>query len=273
MHPSFRSLAPLLDALSSELPGGTLPVLLSPPYVVPSSQYTAEEYSSSLSRHLLSLIPPASPALNDIAPSHDRDATVTSKGTDPALLNGKDPPKGPDSAALFLGMPAVNLNVTKWNWSGYMSFGRGMGKKNSSGEKNPIPASFTELPEDAPVGPAPEVVVDKDALEDAISEHISITVPDPLDEHAKHTSDVPTLDDVDPPEPNGFQTSHERIPADSGSASPVDSVTSAPPEPPQLEFSSTRVYLAKSNDPLITVPQKVFYLLVSSLKPSFSRKM
>ena len=274
LHPSFLSLVPILDAFSSELPDGALPVLLSPPYVIPSSQYTAAEYSSSLSRHLLSLIPPASPAPNDIAPNHDRDATVTSKGTDSPLLNEKDPPKGPDATALFLGMPAVNLNVTKWNWSGYMSFGRGMGKKNSPGEKNPIPAFFTELPEDALVGPAPEVVVDKNALEDAISEHISITISDSLDEHAKHTSDISTLDGVvDPAEPNGFRTSHERIPADSASPSPMDSVTPVPPEPPQLEFLSRRVYLAKSNDPLTTVPQKVFYLLVSPLRILIFRKM
>jgi len=276
LHPSFRSLVPLLDAFSSELPDGALPVLLSPPYVVPSTPYTAAECSSSLLRHLLSLISPATPALNDKAPSHDRDTTVTSKGIgkpDPALLSGKDPPKGPDPAALFLGMPAVNLNVTKWNWSGYMTFGRAIGKKNPTGEKNPIPASFMGPPENAHVGPAQEVVVDKNALEDAISEHISITISDLLDEHAQHTSGIATRDDVvDPPEPNGFQTSHERIPADSGSASPIYSVTAVPSEPPQLEFSSRRVYLAKSSDTL-TVPQKVFYLLVSSPKNLIFRKM
>ncbi|RDB15779.1 Vacuolar fusion protein CCZ1 [Hypsizygus marmoreus] len=272
LHPSFRSVVPLLDRYSSELPSGSTSIFLTPPCIVPSTQYTAANHPSSLARHLLSLIPPAQPSSASM-PVYDRDGTIKGKHlSDPDSASGKDPPKGQDSSAnTFLGMPTVTMNVN-WSWPGYLSFGRGPGKRTALEDprKIPIPIDPLKTTETRP----PEPVVDTSALEDAISGNMSIspspstetnssgvdTTPAPSEEIATSPT---SAEAVDVTTSNGSHTNdtHAFTDADSASLAPsIHSSVPSTPESPPPEFSTTSVYLSEPDTPLITARSKVHYV-------------
>ena len=124
----------------------------------------------------------------------------------------------------------------------------------------------------------PKVVeVDKHALEDAISENISLTSEAVERQDADHhptqsnSVDLAVNEKVEPtPVVDDTKINHISLPVDP--VSPASSISSSvlsleppPPETPRPEFSYTTVYLADPENPLVTRRRRVYYTLVSVL--------
>ncbi|KAF5383614.1 hypothetical protein D9615_003725 [Tricholomella constricta] len=295
LHPSMRSIGPLLDSYTTQLPNRASSIFIQPPYVVPSSQYSAanSKHSTSLPRYLLSLIPPTPPTSQD----HSHDGSV--KGRRPSTSdppNGKDPPSGVQrqSGSTFLGMPAMNMNVNvdvkKWGWPGYLTFGKGAGKRPGL-EEDIKKVAIAARVDDAQVTvtrPAEAIGLDKSALEDAFSDNASISASTTSTDDREGANPALSSNDEDiafstPTQPNDAtkepegsldivepQVFHSRDPADADSSSLASSSSTVPAveppvspskTPPPPEFSSVKVYLADPANPLLTIHQKVYYIL------------
>ncbi|KAH9941515.1 hypothetical protein B0H21DRAFT_780155 [Amylocystis lapponica] len=196
VHLFHRNLTPLIDGIASKLPQDTPAFVLMPPYVIPSSKFTASGFPSSLTRHILSRIPPSPPvAATSISPSSKSnpvpvpdDNGGTSDDAGQQTAQGKKPQDGiPGSpAGTFLAMPNVNLDVRqfKWNWPGYLTFGKQSSAKPSAVSVALPDASQTAVgeadqqgkPDQATEGDEKTlsvgaVEVDKESLQEAMSSH------------------------------------------------------------------------------------------------------
>ncbi|KAF9006080.1 hypothetical protein BDQ17DRAFT_1467573 [Cyathus striatus] len=69
LHPAYPSLKPVMDTFTSSLPDNVHPIILSPPYAIPSTRFISERYPSSLTRHLTSVIPPEPSQESDLLAS------------------------------------------------------------------------------------------------------------------------------------------------------------------------------------------------------------
>jgi hypothetical protein len=284
LHPSFQTLVTILDKFSLGLPNHSSSIIISPPHVVPCSKYSAANYSPSLPPHLLSLVPRIPELSYDTHSDHTSDRTVKLKPASQGdSSNGKDPPKAHiSSQSTFLGIPSTNggMDMRKWNWPGYFSFGRGSSKRPTLESKRiPLPDEKPDASE-----PATAVEVDKHALEDAISENISIAAANTPKEVAVEPEDAPHLsaqsngidlpkdsqnEDMEPlPAVGDAQANHIPAEADTVSlalstSSSVVSPEPSPMEMPGPEFSFTNVYLADPENPLVTRRRRIYYTLVS----------
>ena len=226
-------------------------VVLTFPYVIPSTRYTDCRYPPSLAVHLLGMVP----SYRD--PSDAPDALNSSVDT----LKCRDTPghnpnlKDSDANSTFLGMPAMDMR--KWIWPGYLTFGKSNGSKQGP-DKIAAPASdtFTEQ-EISHV----EVEVNASALEDAISsDSLSVsrllTHPERQREDQHETPNNVNRDDLSTtPSPPLTAT---------GSAPDIDGPPPSPPcSPPHPEFSMTRLYLAPLHSPTTTAPVTIHYFIVS----------
>jgi len=153
----------------------------------------------------------------------------------------------------FLGMPAVNLDMRKWNWPGYLTFGRGGSSKE--GISKAASVAEAEKPQAAEptstcdervdeAHPHVEVEVNPQALQDALwTDTLSLTSKD----------DRNGLDDFN----------HPQISLQPGNILDVP-LESPPPSPPPLpEFSLTKVHLSSPDDPTATNGVVIHYYIVS----------
>jgi hypothetical protein len=174
------------------------------------------------------------------------------------------------------------MDVRKWSWPGYLSFGRGSSKRPTL-EESKRSAAPDEKPDTSQPATTDVVEVDKHALEDAISENISLAASDTSEvavepQYASHLPaqsngvDLPadTQDEEVEPAPVVDDTQANTISAAADAVSPTLSVTSlavssesSPPETPGPEFSFTTIYLADPENPLLTRRRRVYYTLVS----------
>ena len=156
--------------------------------------------------------------------------------------------KDSDASSTFLGMPAmgVNMDMRKWNWPGYLTFGKGSSSKQGP-DKITVPVSEKEKSITEQVISHVEVEVNPSTLEDAISSD-SLSVSRLLiHPEGQHESDLPTS--PFPP----LTTA--------GSVTDVDGL---PPSPPPLpEFSMTRLHLAALDNPMSTTTVTIHYFVVS----------
>ncbi|KAG2011842.1 hypothetical protein CC2G_011910 [Coprinopsis cinerea AmutBmut pab1-1] len=171
LHPYFSILIPLLDGYCSLLPEHVIPAMFINPYIIPSSRYTAEWFPIPLVQHLLSVIPPPTPPTVEENLSESVD---TIRGSDP---DSKSTDNGP-------GILDV-MDVRKWNWPGYLTFGKNSSKSSSppaqeeeakANEEDSSPGETTPESTVASVQEDPrreesntQVEVDPSALEDALS--------------------------------------------------------------------------------------------------------
>lgn len=193
LHPLYRSLAPLLDEFTSNLPHNIAPIIISTPHVIPSSRFTDLQYPPSLSRHLLSLRPPSLPSTREpidqstkaslMSPEHANISRLPAVAANPESSQ----PEAKNSGSTFLGMPAVNMNmpdmnlgmnmnmdVRKWSWPGVLTFGKGHGKKASKQEGvETVEATNTMVEtnaeEQSETQGVPAINVDTNSLEDAMA--------------------------------------------------------------------------------------------------------
>lgn len=205
MHPLSNQLMPSIDKLEQELPPGYAVLVLCSSCIV-TSKADSLPYPASLPRHLLSFVSPRLP--------YSAQASADIAIPEPLAqlpLVGPVPRKKPPSDGMtkatkngtvskgFLGVRPMSMNmnmdVRKWNWPGYLTFGSGNGTNTpgSNDEGNvggpPQEANLAQeksLSLDAPEderkvslgednkmhlhGHQPsEVVVDSQALEDALA--------------------------------------------------------------------------------------------------------
>ena len=248
LHPSSSRLIPLVDEFSDNLSANVIPVVLALPYVIPSTRYTDRRYPASLALHLLGMVPPCRDPSD--APDALNSSVDTLKGRDTA---GHDPNlKDSDASSTFLGMPAMNMDMRKWNWPGYLTFGRGNGSKRGPDEIA-APTSEKEKTITEQEISHVEVEVNTSALEDAISSD-SLSVPRLLTH----------------PEEQG-EDQHETSNNINGDYSPSPPLTTADIDGLPLahsplslpEFSMTRLHLAPLHSPSSTAPVTIHYFIVS----------
>ena len=163
--------------------------------------------------------------------------------------------KDSDASSTFLGIPAMDMR--KWNWPGYLTFGRSNGSKQGP-DKVAAPTSEKEKTITEQEISHVEVEVNASALEDAISsDSLSVsrllTHPEGQGED-RHES---------PNNINGDDLPTSPYLTTAGSAPDVDDPPS-PPSPPSLpEFSMTRLHLAPLHSPTSTAPVTIHYFIVS----------
>jgi hypothetical protein len=164
--------------------------------------------------------------------------------------------KDSDASSTFLGMPAmgVNMDMRKWNWPGYLTFG----KAKQGPDKITVPVSEKEKTITEQVISHVEVEVNPSALEDAISsDSLSVSRllihPEGQGE-TQHESPNNINEDDLPTSPSPPLTT-------AGSVPDADGI---PPSPPPLpEFSMTRLHLAAFDSPMSTTPVTIHYFVVS----------
>ncbi|KAH9852031.1 hypothetical protein C2E23DRAFT_868869 [Lenzites betulinus] len=173
LHPVHSRLTPLLESFTSNLPEELLVFALIPPYVIPPRN---ARYPPALVHYVLSRIPPpptpvarnnasghgastAPPTFPNtltapIPSGHSKQDSVTTASIATSLLTIPTMPTMPT-------MPAMNLTLDpknfKWNWPGYLTFGRSpAGSKPSSSPHTPpaiavdgiVPTGDSELKSD-----------------------------------------------------------------------------------------------------------------------------
>jgi len=290
LHPHFSTLTPLVDDFQDKLSTGMNSVVLTRPYVIPSQRFSATRYPSTLIAHLSTMIPPhldtsqSSDTLNTLASSVD---TIRAhRGVEPNT--GKPgfskPSPNDGGSGNFLGMPVMtmNMDMRKWNWPGYLSFG----KSNSprpAGEKPCNPTSGKEKPETASIGDdirqeasQVEVDINRDALEDAISSDSISLASRARNGSVKEVGGVDKLPNTNesdqPPDDKQLGPEVNQVAQEStNSLSSTLSVTfSDRPDntlpasrPPLPEFSMTKLYLAPFQDPTNTRRVAVHYHIVN----------
>ena len=207
--------------------------------------------------HLLGMIPPR------IDPSDALDALNSSVDT----LKGRDKAghhpnlKDSDASSTFLGMPAVNMDMRKWNWPGYLTFGGGNGSKRGP-DKIAAPTSEKEETITEQEISHVEVEVNTSALEDAISsDSLSVsrilTHPEEqLEGEDQHETPNNINGDDLPTSPSPPLTT-------AGFAPDIDGPPPAPSPLSLPEFSMTRLHLAPLHSPSSTVPVTIHYFIVS----------
>ncbi|KAG5643791.1 hypothetical protein DXG03_009614 [Asterophora parasitica] len=236
------------------------------------------KHPTSLARHLLSLIPPTPTASEDL--SHN--GTVKSRR--PSDSHGKDPPAG-QSGSSFLGISAANMDVRKWGWPGVLTFGKGAGKRPGTDKPNPLtPATGGDDTQATETRSTEAIGLDKSALEDAFADNMSIAASIASNKEAEVVHSIPSSNDdkvdssTEPQSIVSIEQSEDAVepPQDFHSPTPDPDSTSiisspppatAPPAPPAdtppsaESFCSVKVYLADPVNPLLTIRQKVYYML------------
>jgi hypothetical protein len=263
LHPSFSALIPILDDFCALLSDETVAVVLSPPTLVPSTRYTNAGYPPSLIDYLMSIIPPPTSTEDCISPLSSSVDTI--KGKVPAMSNPNQSGDLKKEAGNFLGMPAMNVNmdVRKWNWHGYLTFGRGsLSKPNISHSlENKQMPPFNS-------GDGEEVQVDASALEDALSSgsrSIS-TASDgggtdltPSDPYLSND----TNGNVSPPKDDDLLLSPTSPLSPSLVPDTAEEPAAIPSPPPFSEFLTVGVHLAPPSNPTGTKRRRVHYHIAS----------
>jgi hypothetical protein len=252
------------------------PVVLTRQYIIPSERFNAARYPSTLAAHLSTMIPPhldtsqSSDTLNTLASSVD---TIRAQRGAESNDNKPSFSKSNGGSGNFLGMPVGNMNMDmrKWNWPGYLTFGKGNSHK-PLGERPSDPKEKPEITGNSDATSQIEVQVNRDALEEAIScDSMSLASGgrngsakgDASVEKPPSVSESDSAPDNEQPSPEANQVVLESTKSPSVTFSdPPDAPR--PTSPPLLpEFSMTKVHLAPFQDPTNTRRVAIHYHIVS----------
>ncbi|KAI0047223.1 hypothetical protein FA95DRAFT_1559283 [Auriscalpium vulgare] len=307
LHPLHRAIQDALDKFASQIPqpSEAAPFLLAPPHFVPSTFYTRSSLVSSLPLFILSRIPPppqltfappnapqiyVPPHEDDTKPMVDRFANTTMTAT-------RDAMEATGSAFVALGN---SMDVRKWNWPGYLTFGKGARKSGPASPEKTERGLHDGDPETDAAYRAAEsatelahrfdgelhVRIDTESLHDAMS---SIGVA-PRSRAASFSDDLAarSAERFTPsPPPDGAlpDASHLTPSADPSSSAAVDpdalppslshSISSQPPSqppscsPPPPTFFTYPVFIAPREDPQRTARRQLLYLVREQLAVAF----
>ncbi|KAJ3515173.1 hypothetical protein NLJ89_g1914 [Agrocybe chaxingu] len=289
LPPCYASLIPILDEFAENLSTDIIPVIFSRQHIIPSTRFTTEHYPASLTAHLASVVPPklnhspSSDTLNTLASSVD---TIRGRlPTNAATAVAKAPVNATTNSggANFLGMPPMpamnmNMDVRKWNWPGYLTFGKSTASKPST-EKSVSIVTEKENPQTPPKKPEGQkddarshlaVEVNTDALEDAIASETMSLASGAGSEAEPNGQDIPSTSSRTGTHPSDIIISPVSVdPPSMPASSPSRSLIfnrppeeSPPPTPPALpEFSLTRLHLAPFEDPTATRRTTIHYFV------------
>ncbi|EJD47962.1 hypothetical protein AURDEDRAFT_113233 [Auricularia subglabra TFB-10046 SS5] len=279
-HPLAKALSPTVEEYCSQLPDELVGLVVTSSHVVPTD--SASRVPQSLLRHLISLSPVPTPTPVTKAASTRR-SRMSAKAPGTAKSGG--------TLGFFntLHMPTMSvgsMDVTKWNWSGYLTFGAGSknnststaaAEKASRDEPTSISVTTTNgetvpLPPSDTLGSRVEVhsEIDTKSLSDALNED---SVESPQDQRTTDTTadTQPPVDDSPVPKtepaseadslPDAVSeqqpesiTDPPVVPAVDTSAPqpppPPDDLVTSPIEaaPPHVEFSSFTAHLPELLD-------------------------
>ncbi|OJT02904.1 hypothetical protein TRAPUB_6574 [Trametes pubescens] len=308
LHPLHARLTPLLESFASTLPQELTTLALIPPYVIPPR---SPRYPPALVHYVFSRIPPpptpvsrnnssgtgASSVPSSVPPVvPDKPAAPTSSGIvklapNPDLVSTMTNsllvmPNIPSMPSMNLGLDAKNF---KWNWPGYLTFGKsGANSRPSSIPQTPTAvaaenggSSQAQIPpgkhegEEAlkPDGGAGGKGLDVDtaSLLEAIStesmgSYTRAASPTPSAlSRSSQLGDTSTHDFTEHLSPVQSTKSPVLEDGDTVEASGVSSVPPSDPLPPTTprvsrSFLGSSVYLASPGDPLATERKRVLHL-------------
>ncbi|KAL5492528.1 hypothetical protein ACEPAI_3975 [Sanghuangporus weigelae] len=210
VHPLSTQLMPLIDVFEDKLPPYFLPIVLVSSCIV-ASKPTSSQCSPALVRHLLRIL-------------EARTATPRRVSTAANVPNGNTPSQDSKASTVpeternhskstsktFLGIPGLhrnaNMDVRKWNWSNYLTFGMGGSSSNQKGRDDDVNEKIQEGTADTEKGSessrsenshsSPGSIIDSQALQDALSSEAGVVVSTDADEKNSRTDCTP------PDEPN-----------------------------------------------------------------------
>lgn len=305
-HPFYQKLLPTLDRWTSSQPAGIATIVLAPPCVIPSTRYVRAKYPAALPRHLLSVIShgslatprafrkPPIPRFGPTSPAQTQNGRQDGDDNSVPPRSRSDTMRDPStkSGNAFLGIPNVNfhvnmqaMDVRKWHWPGYMTFGKGGAKKppdskekdkgnvvemgGTMDDKHP---SVDVSNGDGQQPPADAAVEDsdKDKGKADVAERVEEADDRPLSVDMSNGSEQQQSVDVgdQPPSSTGANPSNDTT-VSSGEPSeepdaPTDQKESLPlldtrAKPPP-SFSSMKIFLDDGDDYLPPARSKVFYI-------------
>jgi hypothetical protein len=151
LHPHREALASQFEPLDDVLPIGSIPFALSPSGLIPSPRFSEFSPSPALIQHLHSILPEYVPS-DPVPPLGPESNPDTVKAAAPNENSSGRPPTG-GFALPTIPMPAVNLNMDvrnlKWNWPGYLTFGKNSKDKDKGKRKDGKAAGDEQRPEDS----------------------------------------------------------------------------------------------------------------------------
>ncbi|KAF8906236.1 hypothetical protein CPB84DRAFT_1813866 [Gymnopilus junonius] len=275
LHPCFSAVIPILNEFSNNLSIKTTPVALSRKHIIPSSRYTEGRYPAALAAHLSSMIPPVQPSrssdtLNTLASSVD---TIKGKRSSESK---SAPNTNAASSVGFLGIPSVTVNMDpkKWNWPGYLTFGKG------SSAKPPVDKLPGTEPKDSQDAGSVSTVKEQEAsrlqvevnaedLEDAMTSDSLSTASKPRNSsnvvEGGEIAERPELND--PPAAIVHSTEADVMlkPTDSkalsSNLSNLSEEMKFPSPPPYSEFTMTNLNLSSAQDPTSTKRVAIHYFI------------
>ncbi|KAE9399575.1 hypothetical protein BT96DRAFT_993899 [Gymnopus androsaceus JB14] len=225
---------------------------------------------TSLSQHLLTLVPPPPESLppSPSTPSTIQDGTVRPKR--PPDTNNEPKTNDNTSGSTFMGMGMPNMDVMdvgKWSWFNFAKNGKKSGDDSREQEdEKPSNEDRTEA-ETETTAPAPadeeetaftNADVDQSALDDAMSSESIAPIDSGVKPQSEKTYFTTTeLDNVSIVSGISIvtDTAHNSS-ASSSSRSP----SLSPLPPPPRKFMTTTIHLAEEADPLDTKKRRIYYL-------------
>ncbi|KAF9499338.1 hypothetical protein BDN71DRAFT_1384028 [Pleurotus eryngii] len=310
MHPLFRQIQPILDEMGGLSDDDPNILLIVPPHTVPSSKFMAAAYPSSLALHVLETITPIferrlKPKDSKASLSASIDTIRGTKGPpDASKVDSSNTSTHPrNNSNTFLGMPTMNATMNKWNWPGYLTFGKSSNKRPPEVPKPPedVPSAEKDTgdqvenvpptePSDDPQESAPkadsvqeDAAVDTVSLEEAVNAQLIPPTPPSEDSTSPSASDLPS-DEVPSPEVNTPDqgeafvqgaSPEKEVDADSKDEEEIPRAPSLPLSPtpePLPEYSFVHVNLPDKGGPESTTRQPVFYFTLQVCCRPFLRK-
>ncbi|KAJ7210541.1 hypothetical protein GGX14DRAFT_626007 [Mycena pura] len=278
LHPMQASLVKSIDEFSSTLPDEVVAIAVSSPYIIPSTRYIGMSYPPALSNFLLSLLPP--PQRITSCPSAADDSTIKAAKAplpphNPEVRRLREPTRRDEESKSFLGMNIdVKMDMPKWNWPGYLTFGKGGKKPHDLLTVTPLnentgqPSLVLDTPGSERTA---DFEIDRSALEDAmVSERIPLPVEKldgkPVDGHSISETFVSREGDEAIGGSSATDASVQPAEiADVDDGSKRSERAPPMPEPEPVKFSSTTVHLETSEDPQITRRRRLFYIVRDSV--------
>ncbi|TFK75038.1 hypothetical protein BDN72DRAFT_892719 [Pluteus cervinus] len=246
LHPLFPSIVSLLDTFLSGVDGDPAALVILPPYAVPSTRYLQAGYPPALVNRLTKIIP--------VPPSESGEGT-------PPLQEKSQKPEGFVTGEPTVAFPSSisgnllsTMDVRKWNWPGYLTFGKSHSQA-SSVDKSSLLDRFDPL-SDTVVAPTPTgVAVDRTLLDDAISSHTS--------ESTSTSPQESGIIDLPPPEKTEDDAHYESFPngdekRPQKNEPPPDLEEPVPVEAPIFSTTTAHISLDES---LPATRQSIYYLI------------
>lgn len=281
LHPLYRAILPAIDTFSSNLPDGLMTIVLTPECIAPSSAYREQHYPTALARHLMSLVTRTRNEASTVEPHPATSQDVS----DPPTNGTRTPPSAEvNTSNGFLGIPSAAMDIRRWGWSGGFSL-------NRSPDSNPGSSTPAE-PRGSPksIADGPMAQCDQSALEDAMStnsfgsvekEETNESIAPSVNEGGIHENvelEGSLLPDVGTPRPSRapsptsppLETAPTAQQPNGDSEMPLlGTASSSFQENGDNEilsntyFTSTTVFIAPNDDPLVTGGRTAFILKVS----------